>query len=183
MPQDDSIPFTMPVNYYSTLLWHHFLHTLLITVFQLCVWQFKTNYWSMGDNKQYSKEVLICHLSLSLFFLVTLLSHLITLYLKENKSVLVMKTFIAARDHTTHTHTHTGFHVQRLLFLFILIKIKCFEKYIYEILWKAVQWESLCSMNTDRWAYKMKPISCISPKIYFVLPVFNIGQHYKVYTS
>ena len=32
----------------------------------------------MGDNKQYSKEVLICHLSLSLFFLVTLLSHLIT---------------------------------------------------------------------------------------------------------
>jgi len=22
--------------------------------------------------------------------------------------------------------------------------------------------------------------SCISPKIYFVLPVFNIGQHYKV---
>jgi len=33
----------------------------------------------MGDNEQYSKEVLICHLSLSLFFLVTLLSHLITL--------------------------------------------------------------------------------------------------------
>ena len=32
----------------------------------------------MGDNEQYSKEVLICHLSLSLFFLVTLLSHLIT---------------------------------------------------------------------------------------------------------
>ena len=33
----------------------------------------------MGDYEQYSKEVLICHLSLSLFFLVTLLSHLITL--------------------------------------------------------------------------------------------------------
>ena len=32
----------------------------------------------MGDNEQYSKEVLIKHLSLSLFFLVTLLSHLIT---------------------------------------------------------------------------------------------------------
>jgi len=32
----------------------------------------------MGDNEQYSKEVLIWHLSLSLFFLVTLLSHLIT---------------------------------------------------------------------------------------------------------
>jgi len=25
----------------------------------------------MGDNEQYSKEVLICHLSLSLFFLVS----------------------------------------------------------------------------------------------------------------
>jgi hypothetical protein len=25
--------------------------------------------------------------------------------------------------------------------------------------------------------------TCITPKIYFVLPVFNIGQHYKVYTS
>ena len=69
MSQDDSIPFTTPVNYYSTLVWHHFLHTLLIKVFQLCVWKFKTNYWSMGDNKQYSKEVLICHLSLSLSFL------------------------------------------------------------------------------------------------------------------
>jgi len=32
----------------------------------------------MADNEQYSKEVLICHHSLSLFFLVTLLSHLIT---------------------------------------------------------------------------------------------------------
>ena len=80
MSQDDSIPFTTPVIYYSTLLWHHFFHTLLIKVFQLCLWQFKTNYWSMGDNEQYSKEVLICHLSLSLFFLVTLLLHLITLY-------------------------------------------------------------------------------------------------------
>jgi len=34
----------------------------------------------MSDNEQYSKEVLICHLSLSLFFLVTLLSHLITIH-------------------------------------------------------------------------------------------------------
>jgi len=25
--QDDSIPFTTPVNHYSSLAWHHFLHT------------------------------------------------------------------------------------------------------------------------------------------------------------
>ena len=48
----------------------------------------------------------------------------LNLYLTENKSVLVIKTIITARDHTTHT----GFHVQCLLFLFILIKIKCFDK-------------------------------------------------------
>jgi len=42
--QDDNIPFTTPVNYYSTLLLHHFLPRLLNKVFQLCVCKLKTNY-------------------------------------------------------------------------------------------------------------------------------------------
>lgn len=48
----------------------------------------------------------------------------LNLYLTQNKPVLFIKTVITARDHTTHT----GFHVQCLLFLVILIKIKCFDK-------------------------------------------------------
>jgi len=34
--QDDSIPITMPVIYYSNLVWHHFLHTSYYNLSTLC---------------------------------------------------------------------------------------------------------------------------------------------------
>jgi len=35
--QDDSLPFTTPVNYYSSLAWHHFLHTSYGNLSTLCI--------------------------------------------------------------------------------------------------------------------------------------------------
>jgi len=35
--QDDSIPLTTPVNYYSSLAWHHFLHTSYYNLSNLCI--------------------------------------------------------------------------------------------------------------------------------------------------
>ena len=85
----------------------------------------------------------------------------LNLYLTENKPVLVIKTVITARDHTTHTHTHRLSCPVSIIFVHfnqnkMLWQMLGNSK--YEILWKSVQWESLCSMHTDRWTYKIKLI-------------------------
>ena len=70
----------------------------------------------MGDNEQYSKEVLICHLSLSLFFLVTLLSHLIT---QRSTNRPLPLHFIDVKPHPTNKEIYQ---ITKLLLTIVTIE-------------------------------------------------------------